>query len=149
MAGDDDAHSNKGVEIDEVVDTHMCSNLTRREDSQSRLVRRDDTYMDESGVYPSPLLNKWRKYERELRSLTRNLNTERVKLQNVCEKFLVGIVPESQIDAMIKDPMGGLWREERIQARIQSRLWESYGLFEDTISDIKRAVDEMHKRIEK
>ncbi|KAI0803735.1 hypothetical protein GGR55DRAFT_385661 [Xylaria sp. FL0064] len=94
-------------------------------------------------------LNKWRKYERELRSLVRNLDTERVKLQNVCEKLLVGIVPESQIEAMIKDPMGGLWKEEKIQARVQSRLWESYGSFEDTISDIKRATDEMNQRIER
>ncbi|KAI1272275.1 hypothetical protein F5Y07DRAFT_380342 [Xylaria sp. FL0933] len=94
-------------------------------------------------------LNKWRKYERELRSLVRNLDTERVKLQNVCEKLLVGIVPESQIEAMIKDPMGGLWKEEKIQARVQSRLWESYGSFEDTISDIKRAIDEMNQRLER
>ncbi|KAI1347835.1 hypothetical protein F5Y01DRAFT_233001 [Xylaria sp. FL0043] len=92
-------------------------------------------------------LNKWRKYERELHSLVRNLDTERVKLQNVCEKLLVGIVPESQIEAMIKDPMGGLWKEEKIQARVQSRLWESYSSFEDTISDIKRATDEMNQRI--
>ncbi|GAW14164.1 hypothetical protein ANO14919_035580 [Xylariales sp. No.14919] len=93
-------------------------------------------------------LKRWRKYEHELRSLVRNLNTERVKLQNVCEKLLVGIVPESQIEAMIKNPLGGLWREEKTQKKIQSRLWEGYGLFEDTIADIKRAVDEMNERIE-
>ncbi|KAI0968602.1 hypothetical protein F4678DRAFT_442296 [Xylaria arbuscula] len=93
-------------------------------------------------------LKKWRRYEHELRSLVRNLDTERVKLQNVCEKLLVGIVSESQIEAMIKEPLGGLWKEEKTQGRIHSRLWEGYSLFEDTITDIKRAVDEMNKRIE-
>lgn len=93
-------------------------------------------------------LKRWRRYEHELRSLVRNLDTERVKLQNVCEKLLVGIVPESQIEAMIKDPLGNLWREEKTQKRIESRLWEGHGLFEDTITDIKKAVDEMKERIE-
>ncbi|GAP93126.1 hypothetical protein SAMD00023353_6800200 [Rosellinia necatrix] len=93
-------------------------------------------------------LKRWRKYEHELRSVERNLHTERVKLQNVCEKLLVGIVPESQIEAMIKDPLGSLWRDERTHRKIQSRLWEGYGLFEDTIADIKKAVDEMKERIE-
>ncbi|KAI1735504.1 hypothetical protein F4680DRAFT_435475 [Xylaria scruposa] len=93
-------------------------------------------------------LKRWRRYEHELRSLVRNLDTERVKLQNVCEKLLVGIVPESQIEAMIKDPLGNLWREEKTQKKIQSRLWEGYGLFEDTIADIKKGVDEMKERIE-
>ncbi|KAI1313325.1 hypothetical protein F5Y03DRAFT_338673 [Xylaria venustula] len=93
-------------------------------------------------------VKQWLKYEHVLRSLVRNLDTERVKLQNVCEKLLVGIVPESQIEAMIKNPMGDLWKEDKTQRRVQSRLWEGYGLFEDTITDIKKAVDEMNKRIE-
>ncbi|KAK5626598.1 hypothetical protein RRF57_002313 [Xylaria bambusicola] len=92
-------------------------------------------------------LKRWRRYEHELRSLVRNLDTERVKLQNVCEKLLVGIVPESQIETMIKDPRGNLWREEKIQKKIQSRLWEGYRLFEDTVADIKKAVEEMEERI--
>lgn len=93
-------------------------------------------------------LKRWRRYEHELRSLVRNLDTERVKLQNVGEKLLVGIVPESHIEAMIKDPQGNLWREEKTQKKIRSRLWEGYELFEDTIVDIKKAVDEMKERIE-
>src|SRR4051794_4057127 len=42
-------------------------------------------------------IQRWRKYERELQSLVRNLETERAKLQNVCEKLLVGLVPPSRI----------------------------------------------------
>ncbi|KAK3303044.1 uncharacterized protein B0T15DRAFT_568749 [Chaetomium strumarium] len=82
-------------------------------------------------------IQRWRKYKRELQSLVRNLQTERVKLQNVCEKLLVGIVPPSDIEAMIDDPLGGLWRQDAVQKRIQFRLWKSYDVFEATISDIK------------
>ncbi|KAJ9143383.1 hypothetical protein NKR23_g6633 [Pleurostoma richardsiae] len=92
-------------------------------------------------------LQRWRKYERELRSLTRNLETERVKLQDVCEKLLIDIVPPSRIESMINDPMGDAWREKEVQRKVETRLWKGYHVFEATIEDIKVAVDEMSRRI--
>lgn len=35
-------------------------------------------------------IRRWRKYEGELQSLIRNIETERAKLQDICEKLLVG-----------------------------------------------------------
>jgi hypothetical protein len=93
-------------------------------------------------------IQRWRKYKRELQSLVRNLETERVKLQNVCEKLLVGIVPPSDIEAMIEKPFGDLWRQDDIQKKIQFRLWTSSKLFEDTINDIKIAVDKIKATID-
>lgn len=92
-------------------------------------------------------LQKWRRYERELRSLIRNIETERVKLQNVCEKLLVGLVPPSRIEDMIDNPMGDLWTEEETLKKIHFRLGRGFGVFEDTIKDVRAAVDEMSKRM--
>ncbi|KAI3328088.1 hypothetical protein HD806DRAFT_485041 [Xylariaceae sp. AK1471] len=91
---------------------------------------------------------RWRKYKREKQSLVRNLNTEHVKLQDICEKLLLGIVPESRIEAMIKNPFGDLWRDEHTQKKIKARLWKGYSSFEDTMTEIKMATDEMKKRID-
>ncbi|KAK0744889.1 hypothetical protein B0T21DRAFT_94730 [Apiosordaria backusii] len=51
-------------------------------------------------------INRLRFATKELKSLTRNLQTEHIKLQNVYEKLLADIVPESQIEAMINNPFG-------------------------------------------
>ncbi|KAK4203228.1 hypothetical protein QBC40DRAFT_318709 [Triangularia verruculosa] len=92
-------------------------------------------------------LQKWRKYEREFRCLIRNLQIERVKLQNVCEKLLNGLVPLSKFETMIKSPGGEEWRTESIQRKIRQRLWEACDVFDQTIQDVKLATDELQQRL--
>ena len=93
-------------------------------------------------------IQRWRKYQRELQSLIRNLQTEQVKLQNVCEKLLVGLVPVSDIEAMIDDPGGKLWSQEAIERKVQARLWKSWAVFDDTIKDIRMVIDEIQREID-
>lgn len=93
-------------------------------------------------------IQRWRKYQRELQSLIRNLETERVKFQNVCEKLLVGLVPASDIEAMIDDPLSDLWRRETIEKKIRARLWKSSAVFNDTVKDIVTALGEIKREID-
>lgn len=93
-------------------------------------------------------LQRFRKYRRELQSLIRNLETERIKLQNVCEKLLIGLVPHSRIEALINNPMGDLWKEEETLHKIQFRLGKGFKMFEATMSDLKTMIDEMTRRID-
>ncbi|KAK5662143.1 hypothetical protein OQA88_8048 [Cercophora sp. LCS_1] len=93
-------------------------------------------------------IQRWRKYQRELQSLVRNLKTEQVKLQNVCEKLLVGLVPHSKIEDLIDDPLGDLWRQEDVERKIRARLWKSHSVFEETITEIKSAIDKMMAKID-
>ncbi|RSL66724.1 hypothetical protein CEP54_003556 [Fusarium duplospermum] len=88
-------------------------------------------------------LQRFRKYKRELQSLIRNLETERIKLENVCEKLLIGLVPYSRIEAFTNNSMGDLWREEEPLRKIQVRLGKSFKSFEATISHLKTTIDEM------
>lgn len=93
-------------------------------------------------------LQRWRKYEGELRSLVRNLNTEEGRLQDVCEKLLYGLVPPSLIEQMISEPLGYLWRQENTKKKIRVRLWKRFDDFETNLRDLETAVDEMSKRID-
>ncbi|KAJ4319194.1 hypothetical protein N0V84_006476 [Fusarium piperis] len=92
-------------------------------------------------------LQRWRKYKRELQSLIRNLETERIKLQNVCEKLLIGLVPDSRIEALINNPMGNLWKEEETLYKIRFRLGKGFDVFEVTMRDLRTTIDEMARRI--
>jgi hypothetical protein len=93
------------------------------------------------------VIQRYRRYERELQRLIRNLETEQVKLQNVCEKLLDGIVPPSRIDAMVENPGGELWTKEETQKAIRARLWKSWDVFERTLRDIQTATEGMYEKL--
>ncbi|KAF5600528.1 hypothetical protein FPANT_2327 [Fusarium pseudoanthophilum] len=93
-------------------------------------------------------LHRWRKYKRELQSLIRNLETERVKLQNVCEKLLLDLVPHYKIEALIDNPMGDLWREEETLKKVQFRLGNGFKVFQDTANDLRARLLDLGKLIE-
>lgn len=93
-------------------------------------------------------IQRWRKYHRELESLILNLETERLRLQNVCEKLLIGLVPASEIEVMIDEPLGDLWRRESVDKKIQARLWKSTTVFQNTTNDIMAAINEITREID-
>ncbi|GAB1314685.1 hypothetical protein MFIFM68171_04895 [Madurella fahalii] len=93
-------------------------------------------------------LHNWRFYQRELKSLIRQLDTERVKLENVLDKLLIGIADQGQIEEMIRDPFGHLWREPHIHKRVRQRLWRSIEVFEATVRDMQEAVDDIRTKLD-
>jgi hypothetical protein len=92
-------------------------------------------------------IQRWRKYERERQSLIRSLKTERVKMHNICEKLLAGLVAPSQVHEMIQNPFGQLWQEEAVMRKIRARLEESIEVFRSIVEDMKDAILEMMRRL--
>ncbi|KAL5607175.1 hypothetical protein FOBRF1_007672 [Fusarium oxysporum] len=92
-------------------------------------------------------LQNFRSYKRILRSLILTLKTEHVNLQNICEKLLTGIAPQTRIEEMIRDPFGDLWREEEIFNKLRLRLWSSLQVFDDRVQDMREAIEEMMEKL--
>ncbi|OBR06237.1 hypothetical protein CH63R_10357 [Colletotrichum higginsianum IMI 349063] len=92
------------------------------------------------------IIKIWRNHERELKRLIRNLKIERVRLQNVLERLLIGIVPSNHIERMIAEPFGPAWHLEDVQRKIQTRLWTSSGVFEEILGDLDAAIQDMMRR---
>ncbi|KAK4182849.1 hypothetical protein QBC35DRAFT_420039 [Podospora australis] len=92
-------------------------------------------------------IHKLRFATKELKSLIRNLQTEQIKLQNVYEKLLADIVPESQIETMINHPFGPLWSAPETAARIKRRLYRSSELFKGIVEDMNDAIDEIKQKL--
>ncbi|KAF5568403.1 hypothetical protein FPHYL_2787 [Fusarium phyllophilum] len=83
----------------------------------------------------------------ELRSLNRQLSTERVRLCNVCEQLISDIVAQRDIEPMLQDPFGPLWQAKQTNDRIRRRLWDSYGPFEDTVKEVGKALESVMMRL--
>ncbi|KAG9503661.1 hypothetical protein J7337_003612 [Fusarium musae] len=92
-------------------------------------------------------LQNFRSYKRILKSLILTLKTEHVNLQNICEKLLTGIAPQTRIEEMIRDPFGDLWREEEILNKLRLRLWSSLQVFDDRVQDMREAIEEMMEKL--
>ncbi|KAL7759374.1 hypothetical protein ACKLNR_009464 [Fusarium oxysporum f. sp. zingiberi] len=92
-------------------------------------------------------LQNFRSYRRILKSLILTLKTEHVNLQNICEKLLIGIAPQTRIEKMIRDPFGDLWREEEIFNKLRLRLWSSLQVFDDRVQDMREAIEEMMEKL--
>jgi hypothetical protein len=88
-----------------------------------------------------------RYYIRELRSRVRTLNVEYVRLQNVCEKLLLGLVPTSQIEILIADPLGDAWRDASVQQSINARLLRGGSAFSETLEDMLDAITTLKKKM--
>lgn len=95
----------------------------------------------------SNFLRDWGKAPAELRSLNRQLSTERVRLCNVCEQLISDVVPQRDVEPMLQDPFGPLWQEKDTNDRIRQRLWDSYGPFEDTVKEVEEALNSVMQRL--
>ncbi|SPO06802.1 uncharacterized protein DNG_09496 [Cephalotrichum gorgonifer] len=53
----------------------------------------------------------------------------------------------TRMEEMINDPFGEAWREETLYNQIRLRLWSSHKVFEDTVVDMKEAVQEIQEKL--
>ncbi|KAG5796280.1 hypothetical protein H9Q69_004706 [Fusarium xylarioides] len=95
----------------------------------------------------SNFMRDWGKAPAELRSLNRQLSTERVRLCNVCEQLISDVVAQRDIEPMLQDPFGPLWQAKETNDRIRRRLWDSYSPFEDTVKEVGEALESVMMRL--
>lgn len=95
----------------------------------------------------SNFLRDWGKAPFELKSLNRQLTTERAKLYNICNQLISDVVPQSDIEPMLQNPFGPLWQSKATKQKIRSRLWDSYEPFEETILEVGEALDSITRRL--
>ncbi|KAH6844728.1 hypothetical protein B0I37DRAFT_327480 [Chaetomium sp. MPI-CAGE-AT-0009] len=92
-------------------------------------------------------MKDWGKIPSELKSIHRQLTTERAKLYNVCDQLLVDVVPQRDIEPMLQDPMGPLWQAKEINEKIRRVLWNSYDPFAKTVLEIQDALGDIMERL--
>ncbi|KAJ9424698.1 hypothetical protein QL093DRAFT_2632455 [Fusarium oxysporum] len=88
------------------------------------------------------VLRRSRRYDYELERLSNKLENERVRLEDVCEKVLVDLVPHSRIEDLIQHP-GRLFDDDpELKAKLRRRLWKGCDLFDQTLREINATMNE-------
>lgn len=93
-------------------------------------------------------IRRWSRYEIERRNLILRLETESIKMQNICAQLLRGIVWDLQIEDMIRNPFGTAWQEPTLQRQLQRRLHGSARVFEATAGQVKDAIQEILRQLD-
>ena len=93
-------------------------------------------------------MRDWGKAPLELRSLNRQLTTERAKLYNICNLLISDVVPPRDIEPMLRNPFGPLWRTPETNEKIRKRLWGSSDTFEQAITEIQETLDSIMRRLQ-
>lgn len=92
-------------------------------------------------------MKDWGKTTSELRSINRQLTTERAKLYNVLEQLLGDIVSQEDVEPMLEDPFGPSWKTDQANSGIRRRLRDSYGPFEQTVLEVQEALVDVMGRL--
>lgn len=82
---------------------------------------------------------------RDLELMIRDLETEKVILQNTCEILLRGIAPDSAIELMIEHPNGDLWKQYSDEVRL--RMWRSGPSFQVEIEDMTNVTANLQEKL--
>lgn len=91
------------------------------------------------------ILSSMKGAQRDLEDMISILTAEQQILQNTCQILLKDIVPNSQLDAITAEPFSPAWKEYDVE--INTRLYRSSSVFQHTVKEMKKAVDELQQKL--
>ncbi|KAI0466998.1 hypothetical protein F4859DRAFT_283514 [Xylaria cf. heliscus] len=93
------------------------------------------------------VVSTWRRHERVIQSLARNLKTEQGCLRNTCETLLGGIVSPTTVGSMLEEFDGPLWKDKDTNERIERRLDHMYNNFYGIVKDMIETMKELDSKL--
>lgn len=87
------------------------------------------------------------RYKWELGKLIMRLEAEEAVFQNTCALLLDGIDGAVEMEELLKNPGGHLWKKGELGERLEIRLSTSYAVFFKLIIDMKDALEAFKKRL--
>ncbi|KAL1847518.1 hypothetical protein Daus18300_013941 [Diaporthe australafricana] len=91
------------------------------------------------------ILSTMKNTKHELDSIIRDLQTEKLILENTCEILLRGIASDFEIEHMIQHPYGDAWKKYDDEVRL--RVWKSGRLFQERVEDMMNATTELQGKL--
>jgi hypothetical protein len=93
-------------------------------------------------------IDRWRKYDRELKSLSRRLRSQEQLFRNSCDLLLQRIVSSNELmEELISNPLGEQWEKGNLNSMLQLKLPSSCAGCMEVVEDIKDALNEFKERL--
>lgn len=88
----------------------------------------------------------WR-YREEFGLLVDKLGTENALCVNSLNLLLIGVVRHKNMEAFIKDPCAGRWKEQKFEAELKKRLGTSYESYINVINRVHSIMGAFRNRL--
>jgi hypothetical protein len=86
-------------------------------------------------------------YKWEIKTLSTILEAEEVRFRNTCEVLIDGIDRAGEMEQLLKNPGGPLWKQGMLGERLETRLSTSYNVFFKCIQDMNDALEMFKNRL--
>ncbi|KAF2750320.1 hypothetical protein M011DRAFT_474775 [Sporormia fimetaria CBS 119925] len=97
------------------------------------------------GLDPIKSFIRW---ERELPQLIRKLRNEHVHFAQTMRLLLEPITTEFELADMLAEPAGPLWKDHRMVNKLQDKLQESFGAYQNTMADVDRIMKKIAGKLD-
>jgi hypothetical protein len=88
----------------------------------------------------------WR-YKKEFRVLIDQIDTERGIFINTLEQLLTGVVRVEHMSDFLSNPVGEVWRDASIEAKLKDRLRAAYQIYMKNINGMEMRSKEMREKL--
>ena len=93
-------------------------------------------------------MHRWRHYKVKLEQYATSLESAMAFFLNTLEELLDNIVPsDEEIQSLLREPRGPLWRRREYDERLRKRLDRSYSSYQKTISKLVRDIESMCEKL--
>ena len=90
---------------------------------------------------------RWAKYSKDLRRLTKDIRLEVDKFLLTFESLLESTVPSEQLTILLHKPNSSVWHDPTVQACIHEFLGVAYGSFCEALQNFYEALFELHGKL--
>ncbi|KAF2115033.1 hypothetical protein BDV96DRAFT_91523 [Lophiotrema nucula] len=99
----------------------------------------------EEGLDPIKSFMRW---ERELPKFIRKLRNQHVHFAQTMRLLLEPITTDVELDEMLDNPSGRMWKDADMSRRLEDRLQESYHAYQSTILDIEKIMKKIALKLD-
>lgn len=93
-------------------------------------------------------IKRWKRYKTKLRDYADILESAEVYFLDTLDELLSGIVhSDDELQLMLSDPGGALWKQSNHERRLRERLDRSYTSYLKTIQRLVEALQNMCSRL--
>ncbi len=93
-------------------------------------------------------LNDWWKFRTEFLGFMHVIGRQAILFDENLEELLSPIITsDAEMDTLLRDPTGPLWRRAELEKKLKGRLPKSYEAYRSTIDDMRETMDLLQKKL--
>ena len=93
-------------------------------------------------------LNDWWKFRTEFLGFMHVIGRQAILFDENLEELLSPIITsDAEMDTLLRDPTGPLWRRAELEKKLKGRLPKSYEAYRSTIDDMRETMDVLQKKL--